>query len=202
MLAAHRLITVTVVILAFVGCKPSDGVSTPALDGTSKSPKEVTGFEDLEYNKDTLIHHDDAGRVKVKIQSAWTNDGSLVVRAKFIPDDPGFHLYSAELPRSGVNGVGRPTLLEVSAPEELLEIGKLVSNKESLQKLDQTLNLVYQVYDDGPVTLYLPLRFKEAPAFDFSLPVKLTYMSCGEKTCNVPIESAEETLKISVPSQH
>jgi hypothetical protein len=202
MLTASRLIALTTAMLAFVGCKPGEQVSSPQIDITSNSPKEVVVFEDLEYNNEPLIHHDDAGRVKVKVDSAWADDNLLILRAEFTPDDPGFHLYCAELPRSGINGVGRPTLLEVSNPEQFLEVGKLVSNKDSIQKMNQVLNFTYPVYPNGAVILYLPLRFKEVRYSEWSVPIKLTYMSCSDKTCNVPIESAEETINIPIPHQN
>ena len=36
-------------------------------------------------------------------------DGTGNVRATFMPLKPGFHLYSIDLPRAGVNGLGIPT---------------------------------------------------------------------------------------------
>jgi hypothetical protein len=195
---AHRWIAITAVTLAFIGCKPKKFVSESLTGETSVSVKHAAKYENLEYSKEFLIHHDEAGRVEVKVDSAWADDNLLVLRAEFKPDDSAFHLYGSELPRSGVNGVGRPTLLEVSKPQEFHEIGKLASSKDPILKVNDILNLIYPVYPDGTVILYLPLRVKDVPRTNLSIPIKLTYMSCSEKTCNVPIESAEETIDVLV----
>src|SRR5438552_3527953 len=51
--------------------------------------------------------------VAVEITLSQDKPGHRSLTAVFTPTDKDFHLYSKDLPRNGIQGVGRPTLLEV-----------------------------------------------------------------------------------------
>ena len=191
----QRFAGLTLLLLLFSGC--GSGVSAPESSVDSPDPVE---FADLEFSSPPVTHYDDGGRVQVELSSAWSNDGRLIVRAIFSPEDSGFHLYDCELPVAGVMGIGRPTLIEVNDSEGLAEVGSLVADKSTLTHFDKTLNVSLSVYPDGPVKLYLPIRFQAVPEEPTRLPIQLTYMSCSDQRCNVPVERAVQEITIPAPS--
>jgi len=188
-------------VIALAGCG-SNATDTAVVD--SEPPQAITAvetshpFAKLSYTTDPVVHHDDGGRVSVAVSSAWSDDGLLVIRGVFTPDDEGFHLYSNELPRQGVDGIGRPTLIEVDDVEFVKASRPLVASAKAHEHHDSTLDMTFSLFPDGPVTLYLPLQIKDQPQSPMQLPVKLTYMSCSEMRCNSPVEGA--VAEIVVPA--
>ena len=53
--------------------------------------------------------------VKVAVSLEADSVGQPVIRATFTPTEQGLHLYSKDMPEEGVNGLGRPTRLDVIA---------------------------------------------------------------------------------------
>src|SRR4051812_38074881 len=53
--------------------------------------------------------------VKVAVSLEADSAGQPVIRATFTPTEQGLHLYSKDMPEEGVNGLGRPTRLDVIA---------------------------------------------------------------------------------------
>ncbi|MGI9429679.1 MAG: hypothetical protein ACR2NM_13540 [Bythopirellula sp.] len=178
-------------LLLFAGC--SSGESAPGASSPGQVPAE---FADLEFSSPPVVHHDDGGRVQVEVSSAWQDDGPLIVRATFSPDDSGFHLYDSQLPKAGVMGIGRPTLIEVSDAEKYASIGPMIADKTPLANFDETLKVEVPIYPDGPVTLYLPIQYQTMPDGPTKLAVQLTYMSCSKNRCNVPVERAVAELTV------
>ena len=70
------------------------------------------------------------------------------------------------------------------------DIGPVVSDKDAIELVDEVLNTTFPVYPDGTVTLYLPLRFQAPPQVASPVPLALTYMSCSETNCHMPVERA------------
>src|SRR6476660_6305296 len=64
--------------------------------------------------------------VVVKLQRAA--DGQVSLAATFTPDETGFHLYSKDMPRNGVGGLGRPTLLELTTNSKMQVLGTLIES--------------------------------------------------------------------------
>jgi hypothetical protein len=182
-------------LLLLSGCGSGDSVSR-----SSASGQIPADFANLEFSSPPVVHHDDGGRVQVELSSAWNDDGRLVVRATFSPDDEGFHLYGSELPMTGAMGVGRPTLIEVSDVENVGKVGPVIADKAPVSHLEETLNVTLPLYPDGPVTLYLPLQFQTTPAGPTKLPVQVTYMSCSGARCNVPVERVVTEISVPPPS--
>src|SRR5215216_8117281 len=53
--------------------------------------------------------------VHVDIALEQDANGAFLLASTYTPVDAHVHLYSADLPRDGLNGAGRPTLLELPA---------------------------------------------------------------------------------------
>jgi hypothetical protein len=60
--------------------------------------------------------------VEVSIYLARSFEGNYHLSATFTPPG-GYHLYSKDIPVTGLNGLGRPTLLELTADSVLRAIG-------------------------------------------------------------------------------
>jgi hypothetical protein len=56
-----------------------------------------------------ITEHD----VTVSLKAVVDDAGQTWVEGRFTPTRDGFHLYAKDLPRDGLSGIGRPTLLEV-----------------------------------------------------------------------------------------
>jgi len=195
----HRnnfFIGLVLLAVSLTGCSSAD-----KLPGASAAnPDTLAQFAGLDFSSPPVVHHQDDGRVQVELSSAWSDDGRLVVRAVFTPDDPGYHLYGSQMAKTGVQGIGRPTLLEVSGDPIFAEVGPLVWDKNPIEHLDKMLNLVLPLYPDGPVTLYLPLNFQTPPQGPTQIPVQLTYMACSKQSCYSPIEQHVEQIEVTAPA--
>mgnify|MGYP002624872465 CR=1 FL=1 len=176
--------------LAMAGCQASS--DTAPADAAA----EPAGLSKLDYSLGGVVHHDDGARVEVRLDAAWRDDSVLVIRGVFTPDDQGYHLYGADLPREGVSGIGRPTLLEVDDAEDYAAASSVISDKTAKTHVDETLGISVPLFPDGPVTLYLPVEFASPPTEPVAIPVKLTYMACSDQRCHMPVVDAEQTLTV------
>ena len=95
--------------------------------------------------------------------------------------------YSKDLPRTGISGVGRPTLLEVIAPADLRPIGSLQADRPVQDLYLDALQLSFPVYPDGAVTVRLPLEKSDRSMIPIELAI--TYMACSDTTCLPPVEN-------------
>lgn len=116
-----------------------------------------------------------ANGVEVTIAASAT-----AVRATFRPLRPGFHLYSIDLPRNGIDGLGIPTRLEVRSG--LTATGPLSADKPVRLLQLQGLNVRLPVYPDGPVTVTLPVKRTSGTA-----EIAITYGACSAGTCLAPV---------------
>jgi hypothetical protein len=108
--------------------------------------------------------------------------GQFFLAATFIAED-GYHLYSKNLPREGLNGLGRPTLLELVDGSEMKAVGALAESVKPEQAEGPAGLLIYPV---GPVTLRLPVTLPEGTGW-FDEQVSLTYMACTDNVCKPPL---------------
>lgn len=97
---ASVLLTFALLILPGAACSPASGVE---------------------------LAHFTENSVEVTIRLEKTSTGGDQLSALFTPP-AGFHLYSKDLPRTGVDGLGRPTLLELPQSGLLLASGPLMEN--------------------------------------------------------------------------
>jgi hypothetical protein len=122
------------------------------------------------------------GRVRVEVSLEWDGEGNAWLAATYTPEE-GYHLYSKDLPQDGVEGLGRPTLLELPPGSKMLPAGAL---DESVPAAPLEDNPELAVYPAGAVTLRLPVSLPEGNGW-YDEQVRVTYMACREGTCVAPV---------------
>ncbi|WP_327733324.1 hypothetical protein OG749_05045 [Streptomyces nojiriensis] len=114
--------------------------------------------------------------------------------AVFTPEKKGFHLYSTELPPTGVEGVGRPTAVDVTGV--LKADGKLTAAADVRSISVPGVDAPMPVYPDGPVTTTLPIRADGNGGGDAT--VLLGYASCSAKEgCTIPVADHPVRLRLT-----
>ena len=143
----------------------------------------------------TILSEVEDSGVKVTFFLAEGENGKHWLRATFSPLELGYHIYSKDLPKDGIDGIGRPTLLEFIAHPAIADIGELTADKK-IHNLMSPLNADgFPVYPDGPVTLSLPFTMKQDTNGTVDVMAKITYMACTKTSCNAPVEG--KTVKLS-----
>jgi hypothetical protein len=105
---------------------------------------------------------------------------SCTLNAQYTPEREKFHVYSKDLPPNGVNGLGRPTRLDVISG--LQSRGELTANATTSDIKTEGLDEILPVYPDGPVTLSLPVKVTDRNRAQ----VKVSYMACSLTGCLPP----------------
>jgi Thiol:disulfide interchange protein DsbD, N-terminal len=131
-------------------------------------------------------------RVTVEVALAWDESGQTWLEAAFTPEE-GYHLYSKDIPRGGVDGLGRPTLLELVPGSRLVSTGDLTESVGAYEDEDCEGLLAYP---EGSVTLRLPVRLPEGRGW-FEEQVSITFMACRAGTCCPP--AAGRLIPVRVP---
>lgn len=117
--------------VALAGCGQQGGSSPP--------PRAAAAFTD--------------GDVDASVTLERAAPDEVRVTAVLTPRTRGFHLYSLALPEGGVDGLGVPTRLTVSAP--LTATGPVTASAAPYGLRLPGLDVTLPVYPDGPVTLHL-----------------------------------------------
>lgn len=133
----------------------------------------------------TSVVVEDSG---VRVELTYTGGHRGEVVAVFHPLDAGFHVYGPELPRDGIHGAGRPTLLELPPASAWSPTGPLAAEPprtlQSLPSFDQP----FPVFPDGPATLRLPVELDASAPPGTELVVSVTYMACSSSgLCLAPV---------------
>ena len=119
--------------------------------------------------------------------------------AALAPQSPGFHLYSLALPDGGVDGLGIPTRMSVSAP--LRPAGPVSASAKPYGLRPAGLDVTLPVYPDGPLTLHLTTRLDTAHAdarAGTGARVVLSYGACSATSgCRPPVR--DHALVLPVP---
>ena len=90
--------------------------------------------------------------VSVDITLSQDSDQNNSLSASFTPKK-GYHLYSKDIPRNGILGEGRSTLLELAPQSQMRSIGKFTANlNDEISNMGMDTLLVYPA---GPVILQL-----------------------------------------------
>ncbi|MBI4732499.1 MAG: hypothetical protein HY781_10350 [Chloroflexi bacterium] len=131
-------------------------------------------------------------RVTVEIALEFDETGQAWLAAAFTPEE-GYHLYSKDIPRGGVDGLGRPTLLELVPGSRLEPAGELTESVGAQQEEGPEGLLVYP---EGPVTLRLPVNLPEGAGW-FDEQVSVTFMACASGVCCPPV--AGKLVQVRVP---
>ncbi len=131
--------------------------------------------------------------VSVSIGLERDSTGSTFLSATFTPPE-GHHLYSKDIPINGLKGLGRPTLLELTAKSQMTALGELIESVPAQEPDFDPKELL--VYPAGPVTLRLPVQLPSGKDW-IDDEVKVTYMACSAYQCKPPVEG--KAVPIHVP---
>jgi hypothetical protein len=129
--------------------------------------------------------------VTVEIRLEGDEQRGLVLAASFTPLEPGYHLYSKDLSRTGINGAGRPTLLEIvtAGSGGLQAAGELAESVAAIPEVTEGFDEPFWVYPAGPVTLRLPVSRAPGMAPGAATELAFTYMTCSGANCLAPVIS-------------
>jgi hypothetical protein len=127
----------------------------------------------------------------VRVNLRYVGDEIVAV---FEPLQAGFHLYGPELPRDGIDGAGRPTLVELADRSAWHATGALEATPiRTLQRLP-TFDEPFPVFPVGPATLRLPVE-RSGESANAPLVVGVTYMTCSDTgICLAPVEGRRVSL--------
>lgn len=130
--------------------------------------------------------------VDVSISLEHASNGDAVLSATFTPSQD-HHLYSKDIPIKGLEGLGRPTLLELTEESQMTARGELIESVPAQEPDFEPKELL--VYPAGPVTLKLPVELP--PGSDWlEDQVKITYMACSAYQCKPPVEGKIVSIRI------
>ncbi len=133
--------------------------------------------------------------VTVSIYLSRTQDGQDALVASFAPPEDA-HLYSKDIPRNGVDGLGRPTLLELTQNSQMESAGGLLeSSPAQIPEFEPKELLVYPV---GMVTLTLPVTLPISEGW-VDDEISVTFMACSDRGCKPPVEN--EVITVHIPPQ-
>jgi hypothetical protein len=125
--------------------------------------------------------------VKVTISLEPGEESEAVLLATFSPIETDAHLYSKELPREGVEGLGRPTLIELPVGAHMQVAGELQESVSAVEDAVAPDLPTLPVYPMGPVTLRLPVLLPEGKGGLVDDQVLITYMVCTPRGCHKPV---------------
>jgi len=131
--------------------------------------------------------------VEVSIVLEQNASGNYILSAIFTPPE-GYHLYSKDIPITGIDGLGRPTLLELTSNSTTKATGTLIEDvKAEVPDFGPKELLVYPV---GAVTLSLPVKL---PAGDDWIEdeLQVTFMACSASQCKPPVVA--KRLLVPIP---
>ncbi|MFD0273574.1 hypothetical protein ACFVHB_06605 [Kitasatospora sp. NPDC127111] len=121
------------------------------------------------------------GGVTVTLRLATGEDGRRLLDATFVPEQPGFHLYSVDLPAGGIDGLGLPTRLTVRGG--LAADGTARADRPLRTVSPLELGVQLPVYPDGPVTVTLPVRRTGTGPSE----AVVSFGACSEQRCLIPV---------------
>jgi hypothetical protein len=130
-------------------------------------------------------------KVTVEIALEMDENGLPWLAATFTPEE-GYHLYSKDIPPEGVEGLGRPTFLELLPGSNLEPAGELTESVAA--RPDEDIEGLL-VYPEGPVTLRLPVNLPEGQGW-FDEQVSVTFMACKTGACLPPVVDRLVPLRV------
>lgn len=129
----------------------------------------------------------------VSVAMHLSADGTRLLTT-FTPQRPGFHLYSVGLPADGIQGLGRPTRVEVAGA--LHSSGPLTAESPVRMLSMQGTDVTFPVYPDGPVTTELPVGVDSRGGAQ----VLVSYAACSAQECLMPVTAHPVQLSASALS--
>lgn len=130
--------------------------------------------------------------VNVILQLDRDVNGQFYLSAEFIPSD-GYHLYSKDIPITGVDGLGRPTLFSLAETSQLISTGELIESVQAQVPDFEPKELL--VYPLGAVTLRMPVNLPAGDAW-LQESVLVTFMACSDVGCKPPVMQKEVIVQI------
>jgi hypothetical protein len=131
-----------------------------------------------------------ANGVRVTLTLESDPAGREWLSATFAPIENDVHLYSTDLPRDGVAGLGRPTRVDADASSSVQLAGAAVADRQIEHDVIPALNVSVPIYPAGPVTLRFPVkRSGRGPAV-----FRVSYMGCGLRGCLAPVIDRRITI--------
>ncbi len=184
------LAILVIIIAGFVLIRFGDGILfNRPLDGYI--PREP-------YVRWLALHSFIENGVKVDIALERDGAGQAILAATYTPMQEHFHLYSKDLPRNGIDGAGRPTLLEIAAPGGVQPIGAVTADLPASDYTIDGFDRPFPVYPDGPVTMRLPIELPRASDQPATVRLTLTYMTCSSYgVCSPPV--VEKPVSVIIP---
>jgi len=143
------------------------------------SPLELTRFEE--------------NAVRVILVLTRDENQQPLISATLAPTEASLHLYSKDIPRGGVDGLGRPALLELAPNSRLRARGALQESAAANAAFADIPDL--RIYPPGAVTLSLPVELP--PGNEWSEEnLLITYMACTEYLCREPVEGKVVSVRV------
>lgn len=132
--------------------------------------------------------------VRVTLTLEGNSSGAAWLSAQFAPTEDDVHLYSKDLPRTGIDGLGRPTRVDADASSSIQLTGAGVADRPIQLDVIPALNVSVPIYPAGPVTLRFPAkRSGRGPAV-----FRVSYMGCGLRGCLAPV--VDRRLSVALPA--
>jgi len=131
--------------------------------------------------------------VDVSIHLERDPQGKYLLSATFTPPE-GYHLYSKDIPVTGADGLGRPTLLELTPNSLMKPAGMLVESVKAQVPDFGPENLL--VYPVGAVTLSLSVELPPGNGWTED-ELQVTYMACSASLCKPPVVAKH--VLVSIP---
>ncbi|MCX4960567.1 hypothetical protein [Streptomyces virginiae] len=172
-----RTVVALLSLAALTACGDQSADKAPA-GAAAKAPAPTTTFTE------------NGVTVTLSVADWQASKGTLT--AVFTPEKKGFHLYSTELPPTGIEGVGRPTAVDVTGV--LKTDGKLTAAADVRSISVPGVDAPMPVYPDGPVTTTLPVRADG----NGDATLLLGYASCSAKEgCTIPVADHPVHLRLT-----
>ncbi|MFD8951367.1 hypothetical protein ACFV0B_21210 [Streptomyces xanthophaeus] len=174
-----RIAASLVPLAALVAC---GGAPAGSSGGAADGPGPTTRFSE------------NGVTVTLSVSDWQASKGSVTgtLTAVFTPEAQGFHLYSTDLPPTGIEGVGRPTTVGVTGV--LGAQGGLRTDAEVRSIAVPGVDAPVPVYPDGPVTTTLPVRATGSG----EATVLLGYVSCSTRDgCTIPVSDRPVHLRVT-----
>lgn len=130
--------------------------------------------------------------VDVSVHLERSAAGNYVLSATLTPPE-GYHLYSKDIPRTGIAGLGRPTLLELTSNSQIQANGELIESVSAEEPDFEPKELL--VYPAGAVTLSLPVELSAGNDW-VDAEIKITYMACSAYLCKPPVVGKIVSIRI------
>lgn len=144
-------------------------------------------------NKPIALASFTENEVEVSVSLERDANGKAFLAATYTPP-AGHHLYSKDIPANGLDGLGRPTLLELTPGSRITALGGLIESVKAEQPDFEPKELL--VYPVGPVTLRLPVQLP--PGNDWiDDEIRITYMACSAFQCKPPVEG--KIVQVRIP---